>query len=451
MDATWAAGWRFDGAPCTDLLGTAPVTQRTGFASPEPLAEIAGMSLTGLRNDYHDRLFRQYLPYWEHGAIDRRHGGIICELNVDGSVSNSVKNIWYQGRGIWVYSFLHNQFGGDPKWRDTANMIHDFVLRHMYAGHGRWHENVSQNGVPIDGALPLVLSGLYVAEGLLEHYRAFGNRGDLALARETVVTAARQYESPDYNNTMSTYTVATVPARGLRTLAHSLVFLRVLSQWPEEDVDDEIESARDEHLDAIMNRFWHPGYGILTEMLLHDYARFPRYEGCMYSGHALAAMWIVLHEAVRRKNRDLFVLAANRFRRLIEISWDDVFGGCGSEDFMVFELPEHHHGQRLDIKTMWAQCEAMIGCMTVFEYTGHAWAKEWYSRIREFALRTMPCEVAGVWRQAVDRLGNDHVRAEYGISDKRRDNYHQARYLMLNLQSLERMLKNQAVPIPFPE
>ena len=35
----------------------------------------------------------------------------MCELNDDGSVANDEKYIWYQGRAIWVYSFLHNHFG----------------------------------------------------------------------------------------------------------------------------------------------------------------------------------------------------------------------------------------------------------------------------------------------------------------------------------------------------
>jgi len=98
------------------------------------------------------------------------------------------------------------------------------------------------------------------------------------------------------------------------------------------------------------------------EFLEHDYSRFPRYGGCTYSGHAIGAIGMVLDGAVRRrKNRDLFDVAKSRLRRLLELSWDDVFGGCVSEDFLVFDLPEGARGQRLEIKTMWVQCEVMTG------------------------------------------------------------------------------------------
>jgi mannose/cellobiose epimerase-like protein (N-acyl-D-glucosamine 2-epimerase family) len=93
---------------------------------------------------------------------------------------------------------------------------------------------------------------------------------------------------------------------------------------------------------------------------------------------------------------------------------------------------------------MWAQCEAMVACMMILEHTGEAWAREHYEHVREFTLRTMPCPEHGVWRQAVDGFGMDVQRA--GVSAKRKDNFHQVRYLMLNLLTLERMLARASRP-----
>jgi mannose/cellobiose epimerase-like protein (N-acyl-D-glucosamine 2-epimerase family) len=97
---------------------------------------------------------------------------------------------------------------------------------------------------------------------------------------------------------------------------------------------------------------------------------------------------------------------------------------------------------------MWAHCEVLIACLTVLEYTAEVWAQEWYERVRAFTLRTMPCAAHGVWRQAVNRTGADLERV--GVSTKRKDNFHQARYLMTNLLSLERMLENRGQCTPFP-
>ena len=83
----------------------------------------------------------------------------------------------------------------------------------------------------------------------------------------------------------------------------------------------------------------------------------------------------------------------------------------------------------------------------MLEYTGESWAKDWYDRARAFTLKTMPVPEHGVWRQAVDRFGKDVKRV--GISTKRKDNFHQARMLMVNLLSLNRMIGNRGKTTPF--
>lgn len=58
--------------------------------------------------DCRKQLFDRYLPFWERGGYDDELGGFMCYLYDDGAVENDRKDIWYQGRGIWVYSYLYN-------------------------------------------------------------------------------------------------------------------------------------------------------------------------------------------------------------------------------------------------------------------------------------------------------------------------------------------------------
>ena len=164
----------------------------------------------------------------------------------------------------------------------------------------------------------------------------------------------------------------------------------------------------------------------------------PGADAHMFTGHSLETLWMVMQEGRRTNDRPLFETAKVRIRRLLEMSWDYVFDGWGDGNFFVFGTPEHQQGPDFNVKTMWAHCEAMVATMLVLEYTGEAWAKEWYEKVRAFTLRTMPCNVDGVWRQAVDRFGKDVHRV--GLSTKRKDNFHQARFMMLNLLSLQRMM-----------
>ena len=139
-----AAG--LSGAASLHAKTTAPMTNYK-FGAFEVLPfKIAGMALEDLRDDYHNRLFNQYLPFWEKGGYDKEHGGFMCELNDDGTVHSDEKYIWYQGRGLWVYSFLYNNFGKDPHYLKIARESRDFLVKYMFAGDGAWYESVNRYG-----------------------------------------------------------------------------------------------------------------------------------------------------------------------------------------------------------------------------------------------------------------------------------------------------------------
>jgi len=412
-------------------------------------AVIAGMTLEQLRDDYYDRLFNRYLPFWDKGGYDKRFGGFMCELNDDGSVANDEKYIWYQGRGIWVYSFLYNHFGKDERWLDVARKTKDFMVDHMYAGEGKWHERARRDGTVTGGLGGNVYGWLFAAAGLTQYYRATEDKKSLSLATRSIWAAVKAHDDPSYTGAFSEgEDRVELPKKGLRSQAHSMVFVWVLSQLLSCHDDPSLAKLQAKHVDLIMNKFWNPEYGIANEYLLHDYARVPGAEGHMNAGHAIETLWMVADEALRIKDRKLFERATRRFRRLLEMCWDYVFEGLGSEDFLVFDTPKYRRGPKFSVKTMWAHCEVLIGCMMALEYTGQAWAKEWYERARRFTLRTMPVPGHGVWRQAVDRQGRDVKRI--GISAKRRGNFHQPRTMMLSLLSLQRMIDHRRALTPFP-
>jgi N-acylglucosamine 2-epimerase len=75
---------------------------------------LAGMSLSEWRQGFYDELFEVALPFWDIYGIDHENGGVMCALDYDGTRINTDKVLWFQGRAIWVYSFLYNHFGKDP-------------------------------------------------------------------------------------------------------------------------------------------------------------------------------------------------------------------------------------------------------------------------------------------------------------------------------------------------
>jgi mannose/cellobiose epimerase-like protein (N-acyl-D-glucosamine 2-epimerase family) len=404
--------------------------------------KIAGMTLMELRNDYRERIFDQYLPFWEKGGYDKELGGFMCELFDDGTVQNDEKYIWYQARGIWVYSFLYNNFGMEKKFLDIAKKSRNFLIKNMYLGDGTWRESVDRQGKPVEstvsqGTSKDIYGALFSAAGLIELFKADGNQENLEIAKTSIWASVKAYESPDYEGII----VPGIDKKGLRTLGHSFMIVWNLTNLLTFQKDQKLEELQNEHVNHIIRDFWNEKYGINNENLFHDYSRIPGTEIIMYTGHYLETLWIILHEALRRSDKSLFNKIKDRVRHLVEMSWDYVFGGLGTENYYVFCADGKCQGPEFDLKVMWAHTELLVATMTILEYTGETWAREWYERGREYALRTMANTGNGVWRQAVDRFGNDKQRPE--ISIFRKDNFHQVRYLMMNLMSIERMITNK--------
>ncbi|MHC4398137.1 MAG: AGE family epimerase/isomerase [Planctomycetota bacterium] len=410
---------------------------------------IAGMTLEELRDDCRRRLFDEYLPFWDRGGFDRRLGGFTCDLNDDGSVFSDEKHIWYQGRAVWVYSFLYNHFGKDERFLEIARKTRDFMVKHMRAG-GRWRQKVGRDGTLVEGPAKNVYGALFAAGGLAEYFKAAQDPEDLDLAKQSIREAVRAYDEPDYGDTHTTqYTAVKIPEKGVRSQGHSMVIVWILSGLLTAHRDPRLEQLARRHVDLIMTRFWNPEYGIANEYLRHDYSRIPEAESHMFAGHALETLWIVMHEALRVKDRTLFTTAKDRIRRLLEMCWDYVFDGWGDGNFFVHQTADHGRGPEYEIKTMWAHCEILIACLSILEYTGEVWAKQWYERVWAFTLRAMANTGHGVWRQAVDRCGNDVKRV--GVSSKRKGNFHQPRCLMMNILSLDRIIENAGNRTAFPQ
>ena len=134
-----------------------------------PGMQLAGLPLQDLRRRYHAELFESVLPFWEKHGIDHEYGGVMHSLDYDGTVVRTNKLSWFQGRAIWVYSFLYNHFDRNPKYLEIARKANDFLLRHAPQADGWWAEEFARDGKvvkPFSGDL----YGMYfAAEGLQEY------------------------------------------------------------------------------------------------------------------------------------------------------------------------------------------------------------------------------------------------------------------------------------------
>ena len=62
------------------------------------------MDFKKLSDRYRNELLDNVLPFWLENSQDREYGGYFSCLNRDGSVYDTDKFIWLQGREVWMFA-----------------------------------------------------------------------------------------------------------------------------------------------------------------------------------------------------------------------------------------------------------------------------------------------------------------------------------------------------------
>jgi mannose/cellobiose epimerase-like protein (N-acyl-D-glucosamine 2-epimerase family) len=143
----------------------------------------------------------------------------------------------------------------------------------------------------------------------------------------------------------------------------------------------------------------------------------------VYTGHAIETLWMLMDEALRRNDKPLLKRAVELFKRHLEVSWDDVYGGY----FRC--LTDVYENKWVLDKAGWLQEEAMIGLLTVIKHTDAKWAYPWFEKTLHYIENSVSLQKYGsaLWNPWAQRQGG------FNGDIKRIENYHHPRHLMLNI------------------
>lgn len=394
------------------------------------------LPLKELRNQYRTDLFNDFLPFIEKYVIDPEFGGFRCNLDHLGNRLNHNKLSWFEGRGTWVYSFLYNNFAREQKYLDVARRSIDLVMKAKPGEDEVWPKEITREGQPLTSAEGEIYGDLFIAEGLAEFSKATGDRAFLDQAKQILLKCVRLYDRPDYRPTIGqTYLGPSAPPfPGARIQGVWMTLIRAASQMLAMRADKEIEQVAARCVDAVVNHHYNKDFGLINELLNHDLSRpANEYNALVYTGHCIETLWMLMLEAVRRHDENLFDKLALWFKRHIEVAWDDVYGG-------VFRnLQNVDKNVWLVDKVLWAQEEVLIGSMLLIERRGYDWATEIFEKTNNYVREKYSLKRYGspIWIYASDRKVSYEAFLKM---PKRVENFHHPRHLMLNLLSLERMI-----------
>jgi mannose/cellobiose epimerase-like protein (N-acyl-D-glucosamine 2-epimerase family) len=354
---------------------------------------------------------------------------------------STTKRAWFEGRGTWVYSFLYNNISKEQKYLDVASRSIKLIERSKPKDPDEfWPKALNRDGSPDGGPDTELYGDMFIAEGLAEFSRASGDHKYWDEAREIVLKCVRRYDRPDYHPTIGqTYLGPGAPDfPGARIEGVWMVFIRTCSQMLAMQFDPELLAIVDRSINALLNHHFNPRFELLNELMNHDLSRpTNEYEQLVYAGHAIETLWMILYEARRRSDAHLFDRVAALFRRHCEVAKDRVYGGLFRNLTNVDQ-----NAWTLD-KTLFPQQEGLIGSLCLIEETGDPWATEFYPDLDRYVRAKFPMRSlhSPLWQVA----GNRQVDPTPDMT--RAENYHQPRFLMLNLLATERLIARKGKPI----
>ena len=393
---------------------------------------LAGNTLKQLLEHHRYYLFDDFLPFMDKYVVDHKFGGFMCNTDRDGTNITQKKTAWYEGRGIWVYSFLYNKIKKDPKYLEIAGKSVEYILKNEPTGERLWPDSFSREGKPDNEASDVIYGDLFIATGLSEYSKATGEDKYWDKAKEILLKCFKIYNKSDYGFIQDIEPPEN-HNKGPRVLGHWMILIRLVTQMLENRSDPELEKIADKCIDAIMNYHYNPEYCLHNEIMNHDLSRpegpFSQY---VCTGHAIETMWMLLDVAVRRKDKELFDLATERFRRHVEVAWDDVYGG------VFHDLYNVNKNIWKTEKSLWAQEEVLVGAMMLIEHTGAQWAIDLYNKVWDYVIDKFPLKQYGypIWILYADR------KITFEKHYDRVGHFHHPRHLMLNILSLERILES---------
>ena len=388
------------------------------------------------KNKFESVLLGNFVPFWTNFSVDKEYGGYLCGFMRDGELFHEDKSVWQQGRSLWMFSKLYNEFGAKPEWLAAAKSGYDFINQHCFAENGHMYFRVTRDGRPLVERR-YYFSEAFAVMGYAEYYKATG-------LNEAKERAIKLYDKMVYYYTTPGVFPAKVNPETRKNRGHSIVMIMMnVSQCMREiDNDPKYDKMISSCLDTIRNVFVKPEEKALFETVGEHGERLNTPDGRFINpGHSMETAWFMMREAIYRKDKAIMERCMEILRWSLARGWDEEMGGIfyfvDVENKPVLSL-------EWDMKLLWVHCEAMIALAYSYWYTGDEWYREWFDKIMNYVWAHYPDEGHPEW---FGHLHRDGTPINYIKGSDWKGPFHNVRAFMVLTQIFDAMAKGEKLEL----
>lgn len=353
------------------------------------LTKIGKWSLDELLALYRKQLQEDTIGFWEGYGIDHEHGGYLRPDKRTKTYPTTDKDLYSQGRLLWLFSYLYNHFGREAKHLEAARQGKQALLEHCRVEGGHWGTLYTRDWKLKQGFYD-IYADIYMVLGLQEYFRATGDEEAKTLARETAYAVTKVILSPDYLG--AGHGPAYEP--GIKRLGTWVHLLFPLNQFLAHSPDEGLERIARFCVRNILTRHWQSEKGFAWECLDHQYQPFSNdylsrwvadYDWAhqILGWHTVQGAYKVMLEAVRIGNKEMFRDGLDVGFRTLRAHWSGA-GQGGPVEFDGLEgLAKRHSKPEPDA----AIYDYLLFTLLAIEHTLSPEAIDWFERMYAAVLR----------------------------------------------------------------
>ena len=346
---------------------------------------------------YREGLLEDTARFWFPRSIDTEHGGFLHCLDRDGTVLDTDKSVWAQGRMSWMLLTLYNTVEQRPEWLEWAQGGLQFLDRHCFDTDGRMFFHVTRDGRPIRKRR-YAFSESFAAIAHAAHFKATGDERSAQRARElfdffTHWNFTPGLMPPKYSDTrqmigMGPRMITIVTAQELRANLGD---------------DPQFNAWIDRSIDEIRRLFVKPDLRVVMESVAPNGDIVDHFDGRLLNpGHAMEGAWFIMEEGRQRGDQSLIRLGCDMLDWMWVRGWDEECGGLFYfRDLSDKPVQEYWH----DMKFWWPHDEAIIATLMAYELTGDEQYARWHQQIHDWSHHHFADPDHGEWYGYLHRDG----------------------------------------------
>ena len=361
----------------------------------------ATLDLQSLGQFYRKQLLENVLPFWFPRAYDEKNGGLFHCFDQDGSLVDSDKSVWAQGRMAWMLLTMYNSIEKNADWLKWAESALNFLTEKCVdSKDGRMYFHVAADGTPIRKRR-YAFSESFAAIAFAAHYQATGDEKSAVAARNWFNVFTEMSFTP---GKMAPKFTDARPSEGLGPRMITIVTAQEMrkclgdetgffTQWIDRCIAD------------IRNLFMKPDIKAVMEVVSPDGSIIDHFnERTLNPGHTIEGGWFILEEARHRGNdQELIKMGCDMIDWAFARGWDKENGGLlYFTDVHGKPVQEYWH----NMKFWWPHDEALIAMVLAYKLTGEERYAKWHDMVRDWSFAHFQDQEAGEWYGYLNKDGS---------------------------------------------